>query len=45
MEIFSQMTKLADVPESIAFSEKQFKSIKEKILKVEKAMEQLIVAS
>src|SRR3712207_7695569 len=41
LETFSHMVKLADVTESIAFLEEQLKSIKEKILKVEEAMEQL----
>ena len=45
LETFSHMVKLADVTESIAFLEEQLKSIKEKILKVEEAMEQLIAAS
>ncbi|WP_278451462.1 IS110 family transposase [Parabacteroides johnsonii] len=39
------MAKLADVTESISFLEEQLKSIKEKILQVEEAMEQLIAAS
>lgn len=34
------MAKLTDVTESISFLEKQLDSIKEKILKVEKVMEQ-----
>lgn len=45
LETFSQMVKLADVTESISFLEEQLESIKEKILKVEKAMEQLVTAS
>lgn len=39
------MAKLADVTESISFLEEQLDSIKEKILKVEEAMEQLIAAN
>ena len=45
LETFSQMAKLADVTDSISFLEEQLKSIKEKILQVEEAMEQLIAAS
>ena len=39
------MAKLANVTEAISFLEEQFKSIKEKILKVEEDMEQLIAVS
>ncbi len=39
------MAKLADVTEPISLLEEHLKSIKEKILKVEEAMEQLIAAS
>lgn len=45
LETFSQMAKLADVTESISFLEEQLDSIKEKILKAEEAMEQLIAAN
>lgn len=45
METFSQMSRLADVAESIFFLEEQLDSIKEKILKVEEAMEKLIAAN
>ena len=39
LETFSRMAKLADVTDSISFWEEQLKSIKEKILEVEEAME------
>lgn len=45
LETFSQMSRLADVAESISFLEEQLDSIKEKILKVEEAMEKLIAAN
>lgn len=45
LETFSQMSRLADVAESISFLEEQLNSIKEKILKVEEAMEKLITAN
>ena len=45
LETFSQMAKLANVTEAISFLEEQLKSIKEKILEVEKDMEQLIAVS
>ena len=39
------MSRLADMAESISFLEEQLDSIKEKILKVEEAMEKLIAAN
>lgn len=45
LETFSQMSRLADVVESISFLEEQLDSIKEKILKVEEAMDKLIAAN
>ena len=45
LETFSQMSRLADVAEPISFLEEQLDSIKEKILKVEEAMEKLIAAN
>ena len=39
------MSRLADVAEPISFLEEQLDSIKEKILKVEEAMEKLIAAN
>ena len=45
LETFSQMSRLADVAEPISFLEEQLDSIKEKILEVEKDMEQLIAVS
>ena len=45
LETFSQMSRLADVAESISFLEEQLNSIKEKILKEEEAMEKLIAAN
>lgn len=39
------MAKLADVTDFISFLEEQLKSIKEKILQVEEAIEQLIATS
>ncbi|BCI62504.1 IS110 family transposase [Coprobacter secundus] len=45
LETFSQMSRLVDVAEPISLLEEQLDSIKEKILKVEEAMEKLIAAN
>ena len=45
LETFPQMSRLADLTEPISFLEEQLNSIKEKILKVEEAMEKLITAN